>query len=564
MLCATVATAHDFEVGGIYYNILSEKDKTVAVTSNEYSGSVVIPETVTMSESSTNTFDAWTSTNKNNSTTSATSYTLNVEAGNILKFDWSVSSEDGFDWLIITLDGTDIVKKSGTLSGSYEKTFDTAGSHYLVVRYIKDHSQSSGNDEGKIYNVTLDIEYRVTSIGDRAFSGCSGLTSIVIPNSVTSIGKEAFLRCNNLTSVELPSSLTIIEEGAFSRTGLNEVTIPEGVTSLGKWAFDNSPALSKVSLPTTLTSIGENAFENCTGLTSITIPNSVTSIGRDAFYGCTGLKAVINFSNLTFIKGLSSDGYIAYYANKVFNVPNGFIDGDFVWFEYENGMILAGYLGDATELTLPADYNGKRVTIIGRDAFYGCTGFTSIEIPNSVTSIGWGAFYECTGLTSITIPNSVTSIGGSTFYGCTGLTSIIIPNSVTFIGKSAFSSCSSVETLYIGNSIEIIEDFVFWFCEKIKEIKIGLDKPIECNSNIFTPAVYNNATLYIPNGTKSLYEKEEPWNLFLDINELDLTGVEEVKAENGNVKAIYDLQGRRVDTLNKGLYIIDGKKVLVK
>ena len=116
LLCATVATAHDFEVGGIYYNILSKADKTVEVTfkgssyseySNEYTGNVVIPGTVTKSEITTTvigTFDDWTSTNKgNDGTTSQTSYTLNVKAGEILNFDWSVSSESNYDWLIITL-----------------------------------------------------------------------------------------------------------------------------------------------------------------------------------------------------------------------------------------------------------------------------------------------------------------------------------------------------------------------------------------------------------------------------------------------------------------------------
>ena len=116
LLCSITASAHDFEVGGIYYNILSEEDKTVEVTyrgdyydsySNEYTGRVVIPATVTKSSAATSIttfFPNWTSTNKSNSTTSQTTYTLNVEVGDILEFDWSVSSESNYDWLVITLD----------------------------------------------------------------------------------------------------------------------------------------------------------------------------------------------------------------------------------------------------------------------------------------------------------------------------------------------------------------------------------------------------------------------------------------------------------------------------
>ena len=88
--------------------------------------------------------------------------------------------------------------------------------------------------------------------------------------------------------------------------------------------------------------------------------------------------------------------------------------------------------------------------------FSGCSGLTSITIPNSVTSIGDLAFCDCSSLTSITIPNSVTIIGGSAFYGCSGLTSINIPNSVTYIGGEAFAGCGNLSTIYFGdNTISI-------------------------------------------------------------------------------------------------------------
>ena len=256
-----------------------------------------------------------------------------------------------------------------------------------------------------------------------------------------------------------------------------------------------------------------NSYNEYTG--SVVIPKSVayngttysvTSIGDAAFCGCTGLTSI--------------------------EIPNS-------------------------------------VTSIGSSAFEDCAGLTSIEIPNSVTSIGWEAFSGCTGLTSIEIPNSVTSIVDYAFRGCTGLTSIEIPNSVTSIGSGAFSGCSNVETLYIGSSVASIGGGAFAGCEKITEIKVALEKPIRGSANIFAEAAYDNATLYVPTGTEPLYQKLEPWNIFFNIVEMDFTGIDEVlddvETESVKQKGIcYDLNGRVVENPSKGMYIINGKKVLIK
>ena len=247
-------------------------------------------------------------------------------------------------------------------------------------------------------------KYSVTSIGDWAFSYCTGLTSITIPNSVTSIGNYAFWDCYGLTSVTIPNSVTSIGDYVFSYcTGLTSITIPNSVTSIGDGAFSGCSGLTSITIPNSVTSIGELAFDECSGLTSITIPNSVTSIGDYVLNRCDGIKNTIIVNDM------------------------------FVY--------------------LPKTYTGhysipENITKIIGGAFSECSGLTSVTIPNSVTSIGGHAFFYCSGLTSVTIPNSVTSIGDWAFSECSGLTSVTIPNSVTSIGDWAFDSCDNLKNVY--------------------------------------------------------------------------------------------------------------------
>ena len=129
--------------------------------------------------------------------------------------------------------------------------------------------------------------YIVKNIGESAFSGCSNLTSVTIPNSVTSIDSEAFSECRNLTSVTIPNSVTSIGNNAFYNCyGLSSVTIPNSVTSIGKLAFFNCFGLTSLTMSSNVTSIGNYAFGECKKLTTITIPKSVTSISYCAFYNC--------------------------------------------------------------------------------------------------------------------------------------------------------------------------------------------------------------------------------------------------------------------------------------
>jgi len=316
------------------------------------------------------------------------------------------------------------------------------------------------------YNGTT---YSVTSIGLGAFRGCSGLTSVTIPNSVTSIGDSAFAYCSGLTSVTIPNSVTSIGWSAFqSCSGLTSVTIPNSVTSIGNSAFEDCSRLTTLNfnaincqdfslgyftLGTSLTTVNigdsvqripANFVRGCSGLTSVTIPNSVTSIGDRAFIGCRDLTSVTIPNSVTFIGDYAFSGCSSLTS---VTIPTGVTSiGEYAFFNCDGLTSINVASGNMHYSSIDGVlYNHVQDTLIR------CPGAkTSVTIPNSVTSIGDRAFIACSGLTSVIIPNSVTSIGDRAFIACSGLTSVIIPNSITSIGENAFIGCDGLTSINVA------------------------------------------------------------------------------------------------------------------
>ena len=443
-----------------------------------------------------------------------------------------------------------------------------------------------------VLNLPENYKDKGYAIGKSVFEGCYGLTSIVIPDGITSIGSDAFRNCSGLTSIEIPNSVTSIGSSAFDGCGsLTSIDIPASVTSIEFQTFRYCYGLTSIDIPNSVTSIGSSAFDGCESLTSIDIPAGVTSIESNAFEGCSGLTSIFvaednpkydSRNNCNAIIETSSNTLLSGCMNTV--IPSGVTSIGEGAFYGCSGL---------TSIDIPTS-----VTSIGEGAFGYCSGLTSIVIPDGITSIQYGTFWDCSSLVSITIPASVTSIDSEAFWGCSGLTSIAIPAGVTDIGSHAFSECASLISITIPDGVTEIRSATFWRCSSLKSVTIpnsvtdiGSDafgectglEIVECHA-VTPPSLVaaqpswsyqkesfrevDKATckLKVPEESISAYQQAEGWKEFLNIESLT-TGISSIKQEIGKNAPVYHLNGTRVkNTKNmpKGVYIINGKKVMVK
>jgi len=367
---------------------------------------------------------------------------------------------------------------------NFNTTNKTASVTYLS-NYPRDNAKAYTGDVVIPEEVEYEGEtYSVISISDRAFTTCSGLTSVIIPNSITSIGDYAFSGSHGLKKVIIPNTVSSIGINAFSAClTLETINIPNSLTTIKSETFNQCSCITSIIIPNSVKFIEKKAFQGCIGLTSIEIPTTVLDIEQNAFSNCSNLKEVIINSKYVMSKNYESDkAFNSIFGSQVVSYIIGDVNiiGNYA-FQKCTGI---------SSITIP-----NTIKSIGESAFAGCTSLMSIEIPNSVISIGKQAFYGCSNLTnvylsniinaladgvfwqcyslsSIEIPNSVKTIGAGAFNSCTHLSSINIPNSITSIGRSAFANCSNLTNIVLPNSIKSIEDHAFSNCTSLTSVDI--------------------------------------------------------------------------------------------
>jgi hypothetical protein len=367
------------------------------------------------------------------------------------------------------------------------------------------------------------IPSSVTGIEDYAFSGCTRLQALYVPEAWEETGvwdgkcppagcsvvycrgtgteivdgvtwryaivgdSAMILEGGRADSLSVPSALggfpvTAIGDAAFAGcSGLTNVVFGFGVVDIGNRAFEGCTELAELVLPDSVERIGAWAFSGCSGLQNLDIGDGVREIGYAAFYRCTNVTSIATGD------GLASLAWLPIHAALTdIDIGKGVTNVEYGTFSKCTNLVTVNIRDVGAWCSLSFDYrttplryatlllDGKElagdlvipdgVSAIGGCAFYGCTNLTSVAIPAGVTEIGESAFSGCTSLSSVALPDGVAVIGDGAFSGCTNLTDVVIPPSVTQVGEFAFMNCSGPSEVVFGEGMEKIGLWSFGHC----------------------------------------------------------------------------------------------------
>lgn len=372
---------------------------------------------------------------------------------------------------------------------------------------------------------TINLSEGLVSIGDYAFGNCTELTSINIPSTVTSIGESAFAGCSRVESFGVApgnpkydsrnNCNALIESDTNTLIyGCNSTVVPDGVIAIGYYAFGGCSGLTSLVLPDGLQTIGLSAFNGCSNLTEVYIPKSVTLIETNPFSGCANLRSI------TVEEG-----------NPVYDSRN--------------------------------DCNA----IIETESSTLHTGCVNTVIPEDIQTIGLCAFQGCVNLTDITIPDGVKTIDSNAFDDCTGLTSVVLPNSVSTLETFCFADCSNLESIRLSKNISRTSTWCFIWCTNLKDVYCASINVPEIDQDTFDDCPIGEATLHVPEYSLEAYKSTAPWSYFGHFETLPADEVSiqaPLRPHDPIVIRQFDLNGQRVTSPRKGIYIRNGQKVLVK
>ena len=456
---------------------------------------------------------------------------------------------------------------------------------------------SIGNDafSGCSGLTSVTIPEGVINIGGGAFSGCSGLTSVTIPEGVTSIGDYAFRGCSGLTSISVESGNPVYDSrnncNALIETatntliaGCNNTIIPKGVTSIGNNAFLGCSGLTSVTIPEGVINICGGAFSGCSGLTSVTIPEGVINIGAGAFAGCSNLTSV------TIPEGVTSIGNYAFYDSGLATVTSLIKDP----FEIDSNVFSNWDTSIGEEITsatlyVPAGTKEKYEATSGWSQFQNIVEMGIVPVEEGQTVDLGTEIDENTNLEGTVVDNVFVNISNGDG-GFDPVEKCIIVNKPTddsaIDGKDIFGD--DFKDNYTGIVFKVNEGKGSIKVEAetqgnmVLKVKIGNNDPIEMELDgklkvKFPYNVSEETLVYIYGGMNSAGAKAtgarrapsatDLLKIYSFEIESEASGIE--AAENGQQTdaddaPVYNLNGQRVNTPAKGIYIKNGRKVIMK
>ena len=347
-------------------------------------------------------------------------------------------------------------------------------------------------------------------------------------------------------------------------SGLTSIDIPNSVTTIGGSAFSNCSGLTSMTIPNTVTMIGVGAFSYCNGLTSIDIPNSVTLIGESAFEGCSVLTDVWNYSKTPQTMWANS---FSEFNNL--HVPNTAVEAYANADLWENFNII-GFDPYGETLTFDKDAPTHDAVITGFD-----NSTPDVIIPETitvdgvdyeVTGIANGAFQNSDNLKSVEIPATIREVGASAFKGCSALERVVLPDL-----SAPAASPMHLSTKAASTNLLIINDNAFADCTALNEVRNNSLAPQAVNETVFSGVDVSKCKLYVPEQSMNLYKEADIWKDFIIEG---FVGVDDIFIDNSsiekNVTGYFDLRGIRHDKPVRGQINIvrysDGtaRKILVR